>query len=445
VGLPPPIEVAAGADCVQLWSGESRIQADGQYDGKAKVVLELSPTPSIDFEFEGEQAATLKEVLEAFTGAGSTWLGPGELSAAPPIGPVTVSVHRRQGRTLSGMVEAPTLRTDEVTSAKFLVLNGPFVRGGPIKRGNSVFVGRLQGEIADATVIVDQMESQKPPRRQAYAFTHVAEIKFATPHHAEAFRPIQTTLFRALSLIRGRWVGLVGPWLYRDDTLVQLCPYVTKTSRNGGSITWYPDTVFGVFEELVSCLHEAYSDRDRGEAIQSGFHWSVEASLCAGAVEGSLVLQQAALESLAWYEVVQKRKLCSTSGFQNLPAADKIRWYCSLNHIGTAIPDHCTELVAYANAHNHVNDLVDVLVDVRNALIHGTPNKVERVIRRARGEEERSELWYQVGGLVDQAVLAAIGYKGKMFRKDLAANRAIQAIRQVTWAPGVNADGAADV
>ena len=72
VGLPPPIEVAAGADCVQLWSGESRIQADGQYDGKAKVVLELSPTPSIDFEFEGEQAATLQEVLEAFTGAGST-------------------------------------------------------------------------------------------------------------------------------------------------------------------------------------------------------------------------------------------------------------------------------------------------------------------------------------------------------------------------------------
>lgn len=276
-----------------------------------------------------------------------------------------------------------------------------------------------------------------------HSFTHVAEIKFETPQPAEAFQQIRTTLFRALSLMHGRWVGLFGPWLYRGDTLVQLCPCVTKTSRNGGSITWYPDTVLGVFEELVSRLHKAFSDRDRGEAIQSGFHWSVEASLCAGGVEGSLILQQAALESLAWYEVVQKRKHCSTSGFQNLPAADKIRWYCSLNCIKTAIPDHSTELVAYAKAYDHVNDLVDVLIDVRNALVHGTPRKVERVMRRVRGEEERSELWYQVSGLVDQAVLAAIGYNGKIFRKDLPASFAIQAIRQVSWAPDANAEGAA--
>lgn len=443
-GLAPPIEEACGGDSVQLWSGQTQIKAGhGQYDGQAKLFLELLPRPSIDFEFEGEQAATLQELMEAFTGAGSTWLGPAELAAGTPIGPVTVSVHRREGSNLSGVVEGHEVPTDEVTSAKLLVINGPFVRGGPITRGNSSFAGRLQGEIADATVTVDQLHPNKPPRRQPHNFTHVAEIKFAKPQHAEVFQPIQTTLFRALSLMHGRWVGLFGPWLYSGNTLVQLCPCVTKTARNGGSITWYPNTVLGVFEELVSCLHDAYSDRDRGEAIQSGFHWSVEASLCAGGVEGSLILQQAALESLAWYEVVQKRKLCSSSGFQSLPAADKIRWYCSLYCIETAIPDHCAELIAYANAYNHVSDLVDVLVDVRNALVHGTPKKVERAMRRARGEEERSELWYQIGGLVDQALLAAIGYKGKMFRKDLAANIAIQAIRQVTWVPVANNEGAA--
>lgn len=112
-GLAPPIEGVECAERVELWSGETRIQADdSQYNGKAKLFLELSPRPSIDFEFEGEQTVNLQEVLKAFTGAGGTWLGPAELSTGAPIGPVTVSVRRWHGSNLSGVVEAHEVRPE---------------------------------------------------------------------------------------------------------------------------------------------------------------------------------------------------------------------------------------------------------------------------------------------------------------------------------------------
>jgi hypothetical protein len=146
-----------------------------------------------------------------------------------------------------------------------------------------------------------------------------------------------------------------------------------------------------------------------------------------------LILQQAALESLAWFEIVQSRKLCSISGFEKLPASDRVRWLLSLYSISASIPPHCKDLVAYANEFD-LQDTLEILADVRNALIHGTPKKVERLVGRNRGDYERTELWHQIGGILDQAVLAVIGYQGDIVRRDLDVTWKHSAIQRVPWA-----------
>lgn len=244
------------------------------------------------------------------------------------------------------------------------------------------------------------------------------------------------TLFRTLSLMKCRWVGLIGPWVQFTGTSEQhFSPTVTKTTRNGSSLSWCQESMKGCFGELAPALANSLSDKTRGEAIRTGLHWLVESAQCAGGLEGAIILQQAALESLAWLEVVVERQLCRESGFKPLPASDKIRWLLSLHNISTAIPEESSAIESYAKAFNH-RDLIDVLVDVRNALVHAEPKKVERLFNRHQGRQERQDLWYQVGGVLQQALLASIGYNGLMLRRDVEAELdwAVNAVQTVPWA-----------
>ena len=146
-----------------------------------------------------------------------------------------------------------------------------------------------------------------------------------------------------------------------------------------------------------------------------------------------MILQQAALESLAWFVIVHDRKLCSPDGFEKLNASDKIRWLTSLYSIPTELPAHRGELQSYANQLTPLNDLPAILADVRNALVHGSPKKVERLLKLQFGGDERTELWYLIGGLLEQAVLAVAGYRGQILRRDVDAEWAVSAVKPVTW------------
>lgn len=186
------------------------------------------------------------------------------------------------------------------------------------------------------------------------------------------------------------------------------------------------------FSELAPAIAMAFSDETRAEALQTALHWLVESEQCAGGVEGAIILQQAALECLAWLEIVVVRRICSESGFKSLPASDKIRWLLSLHNIQAAIPNKSASITSYAKAFN-LKDLIDVLVDVRNALVHAEPKKAARLFARNQGNEERGDLWYQVGGILQQAFLASLGYRGVMLRRDVDAEYAVGAVKPVPW------------
>jgi hypothetical protein len=147
-----------------------------------------------------------------------------------------------------------------------------------------------------------------------------------------------------------------------------------------------------------------------------------------------LILQQAALEAIAWHDIVQHRKMYSEREFdKDFNAARRIRLLLSQYEIAIAIPSKCTEIASYATD-NRLNDLVVVLVNVRNAFIHGSPKNVDRVLGRLRGDDERTELWYQVGGLLDQTVLAISGFNGHVVRRDVESVFRGGAVRKVSWA-----------
>ncbi len=62
---------------------------------------------------------------------------------------------------------------------------------------------------------MDKVHERVAPEEH-YQVSHLARLEFANPVGLDAIDARATTLFRALSLMKGGWVGLVGPlavWL----------------------------------------------------------------------------------------------------------------------------------------------------------------------------------------------------------------------------------------
>ncbi|QDU15258.1 hypothetical protein CA11_30790 [Gimesia maris] len=429
-----PCEIDKESGMIEFWSGKTTLSKDGNATvGSGKIIFENSPKPKVFFEFESDEKQNPKEILNSLFN--SDKFGAYEMACDKPVGPIKVNVTDRNNNMqfLSGYL-CEHVETDPlIFSIKYLIINGPNVFGKVLEGSNTVFEGRTEIKVDGLDITIDQIVDKKKSNRSSFIFTHVIEVRYEDKHSKIDIDLIGSVLHKTLSFMCGYWVGVVGPWAYSEtNELIRVFPRVTKTSMNQSKFSWYYEMMHGTLEELFHSILRAHREPKKYEVLNTGISWYIEAELGAGLVEGAIVLQQAALESLAWYEVVEHRKLCSVNGFNSLPASDKIRLLLSLYSISSSIPTKCNELVAYAKEYN-LDDLICVLGDVRNALVHGMPKKVEKLLSRNNGSNERIDLWYQISGLLAQAILAIAGYQGKVVCRDLDVDFIHSAVKDVPW------------
>jgi hypothetical protein len=188
-----------------------------------------------------------------------------------------------------------------ISGATFLVINGPDVNGSPIRRDRSAGCGRMCAEVDGMNITVDRLKFETQDRRNTYATTHVARCDFAGKVSSDDIRSVAANLFRSLSLMKCRWVGVVGPWLHdTEGKSIGFRAMVTKTMRNGGAISWCHDTMHDAFSQLYPAVHGAFCDSGCSQSIQASLHWLLEAEQCSGGIEGAIILQQALLASLGY-------------------------------------------------------------------------------------------------------------------------------------------------
>jgi hypothetical protein len=430
-GLEPPVILGGGAQRFEAWQGKTTFRSDvSEAPGEARVFLDLMPTPEFRFEFTPDCQPSIKDMFQC------SMVENGTLECGPPIGAVNCFV-TQAGSQYSGLIKDQLVPVDvkaTYNSATFLILNGPIVDGKLITRGQSSFRGRMSARVEGIEITVDRLSGKMQPRHSIYEGTHVALCAFPEPVPLARVDLLARNLFRSLSLMKCRWVGLLGPWLLSDTACaLNFRVSVTKSMRNGGASSWCHESMGNCFSDLAPAIFASFADESRAAALQTALHWLIESEQCAGGVEGAIILQQAALECLAWLEVVVTRKQVGKKKFGGLKASDKIHQLLSLSRIESRIPEQSQPIKAYADDHS-LTDLIDVLVHVRNALVHAEPGKTTRLLGRRQGNEERSDLWFQVGGILQQALLASIGYRGPMFRRDVDAKYSSEAVRPVPWA-----------
>ena len=225
-GILPPCDVDYVSERIVLWSGTCELIKDQRtMTGQGTVEVDLLPSPRTRFSFQNDEDWSPKDWHQ-------NNLGDAELTAGSPVGRVKVWIQKSDGHEFSGEIRRNSDESEtDATSARFLVVNGPRFNGEVIRRGKLTYAGRLEAEIDHCQLFVDQLTSEKPPGRSVFAFTHVSELTFESGVSARTIDAMSATLSRTLSLMQGRWVGLVGPWLYSsDETLLRVVPAVTRTT-----------------------------------------------------------------------------------------------------------------------------------------------------------------------------------------------------------------------
>lgn len=427
-GIESPIcSVLSPSETTVLFQGHCAL--DGR-DGSVTLTLHFFPVPRVHFEF----APTKPFELRDFTTVNFREVANLEL-VKDESRRVLSAVRLSHGATISGVVDEDPVRPNE-SHQKLVVINGPKTFGSAISFGDKGIAGRTIANVGGCRVTLDLLPigrtfKKLPP---AYMFTHVMEI--VGPSEAEIPKDLVQSLSWTLSFMKSRWVGVVGPWHY-DDFGQELCVsyQVTKVSQEGHSASWFNEGMLNVFPTLAQLVYQAIGDPIARHPLITAMHWSIESSLCAGGVEGSLVLQQSALECLSWYEIVQKRKLCPKSKFKTMRAEEKIRWLLTLSNIDLAIPIEYTALAKYASEKKY-QDVPAAMVGIRNVLVHAEPEKSEALFTRPDSEDEISQIWGVCRWILQQAILASLGYNGNIVHHNRGVRFVTQAVGPVPWHDG---------
>lgn len=154
--------------------------------------------------------------------------------------------------------------------------------------------------------------------------------------------------------------------------------------------------------------------------------WYVEAVRAAGGLEGSIVLLQTALETLAWVLIVddQEVSIKDFDGTQEAkPAAVKIKKLLTAMEVDHKIPNSLVQLRNYSNNFElqERNNGPIALCRVRNNIAHAAPknrNNLYSLDDSVIVETRRLGLWY-----VELSILWILQYQGNYFNRISDSNK----------------------
>lgn len=157
----------------------------------------------------------------------------------------------------------------------------------------------------------------------------------------------------------------------------------------------------------------------------SAVHWYVEANGHAGLVDGSIIMIQTAIELIYNWYLIERKKLLLGDDAGRIEAANKFRLL--LHDLGVSpgfFPELYSNLRAVA-----ADDAPDVLVTIRNALVHGQERKrtvIAEMESLTKAQALHLGIWY-----VELSMLKILGYSGFYKRRGASHNAAFK--ESVPW------------
>ncbi len=438
--LKPVYSTASVNASVTLYEGDLVLTQDSKtLIGSGLVELDWLPRPKLRFDFHPDpemgQRVELKTASLSMPDTGR--------QAVVTINKVGLtSVPNPNASTISGVVDTFEVGNDsELNSIAFHIANFRNFAGRPVMHlDGTLSTSRAVMEADGWFVTIDSLHDDamfaELETSGGFAITHVGRLERmgGQRFNAQESEPLFEALFRYLSFCRGCWVApILTVGFDSNERRVWELWRDWKIERWREVDSWHNDFSVDGLERGFSGFYKRWMDEDWKEALLLALHWYVEANMCAGGVEGAVVLAQTSFELLAWTLLVEERRVLSEESFQpgKLPAMDKLRLLISACGIPLDIPSSLTQLVAFGKA-NGCSDGPQTLTQVRNTLVHSNPKKRRKLFdadSQVREEASDLSLWY-----LELIFLYLFGYRGEYSNRLRSGCWKGEEVETVPWA-----------
>lgn len=388
------------------------------FQGRGRIALEWLPRPSIRFHVD----SIIKNEADIFS---NNLLGKYELFAKTSsrsfLAYVTeVNISMESNAYIQGWIENEIFPLGlEIGSALFSLANfnttGRHVRDAA---GCTIRTARSEFEADGWKITLDAIQDREGKLQKklkatgGYGITHTGLIERTDKSifRSNDLNDLLDDLFWFFSFCRGfRTRPLLIKMCDKEKINYWLpisCPQIDSWQ---GRQLWFDnikcslDTVFPGFIRRVR--QPIWT-----KPIKNAIHWYLEVHAQAGAVEGAIVFGQTALEMLGWTLLVDERRLLSVKGYDDLPAADKIRILLSTCGIPLEIPAKLMNLNQTSKAENW-QDGAQCVAEIRNAVVHPSAKKrrkLGQISFKAKIDTWQLCLWY-----LELVLLRLFDYSGQ--------------------------------
>ena len=394
--------------------------ADGTFEGKGTIKQQWLPKPTIDLECQYNGKSLEKPEAEiGLPGAKKRFA----LSVTSyGYGAQGSEVYATLGGLPNGMVWGSV---DSINKLRFHIPNFLWFEGAPIQEADETAedgevspIGRRATFSAEDWVItIDSVpgfkfgSDFKIEDQSGNAITHVGELvkQDGSSFAVSSTESILLQIYQWLSFCRGNWVAPILSVGLDESGQVVWKDWRQWNFRHSEHLpTWLNRSNAESLEQSFPGFCARSKDLIWAGPIKRVLAWYVECNRRASGLEASIILCQTALELLGWASLAQDKRVISQKGFQDLPAADKIRLLLASFEIPLTIPIYLNALRQLAKEYNW-SDGPECLVGTRNALVHPQQKntlKLESISSVAFFEIWSLGMWY-----LDLILLRLFDYK----------------------------------
>jgi hypothetical protein len=315
----------------------------------------------------------------------------------------------------------------------FLEYHGTAISRGS-ERGGKTWSGRTELKGMGWRITLDSVHHLKRlqdsiAKHGGVGLTHIGllEREDRGEFHAKDGMKVLEAVNFLFSFARGAWTTCTLPVGIGEDGSARWASWYPPRVSTASPLSWFSKVHPQALGELLPGVLEKAADATWWDAITLALNWYYEANEAGGMIYTSLVLQQNALELLAWTLLVEKGPL-SEDGFDKLWASDKIRLLLDRVGVRLEIPAQLAALASFGKSKN-LEDGPHALTMLRNGFVH--PKRLKKlgaVPPNCYSQAWTLGLWY-----LELCFLWLFDYSGEYYSR-LDAPKIAGKSERVPWA-----------
>ena len=424
----PTLNLTGDADTAVLHrSPVTIVLGSDTFSGTAEVRLNLVPRPSVyvycTFEDSGHRSA-LRTVLSEPQAVQSFVLDGSQLEGFVTKSNWLLGQPNRLELTWCPTSE-PVQRlgddTTQIQQLRFHLFNldfqghpGSIQRSGPSTHTiEHIDLDSETWKVKIRSLISTREDQESVKEKGGYALTHVGEVSTAddSPFTGKDASSILETLKLFLCFANGSQCIPTCPSGLDSSGAPVWSQWSSPIEWERVPLSWFDRQC----PELLSDLFPRYMNKlgtdNWREALCDAIWWYVGANHSSHGIEAGIVFAQTAIERLSYEYAVCEMKLVEKKGFDGLRASDQYRLLLSSLAIPLEIPSSATALAAQQKKRKWL-DAPHALTEIRNDFVHGGRT------RATLPDECYVEAWKLTVWIVEMAILALCGYRGKHWNRN---------------------------